>query len=386
MRTLNLDTRFQKKLASVLLSGSLFLVAENLAEAASVVVAAGGYHTCALTDANGIKCWGHNAYGQLGIGITKDRFAPVDIPSLTSGVITVKAGRYHTCAVTTVGGVKCWGNNAFGQLGDGTTTERPTPVDVSGLTTGVKDLALGRFHSCALMKAGGIRCWGHNDHGQLGDGTKIDKPTPVFAQLSGGAKAIIAGEYHTCAITKGGAAQCWGYNADGELGDGSLLDRNHPVQVVGLLSGVNLLAGGAFHSCAVIGVGKARCWGANSYGQLGDGTTQTRQTPTDVFQLSGVAGIDGGHYHTCAFTNAGVVKCWGLNLHGQLGDGTNITRKKPIVVSDLPAATARLSAGGQHTCARNGAGRIRCWGNNGDGQLGDDTGADQHSPVHVIHF
>jgi hypothetical protein len=203
------------------------------ASAARAIAAASG-HTCALTSAGGVKCWGSNYFGQLGDGTTTDRHTPVDVSGLQSGVAALAAGFGHTCALTSAGGVTCLGWNAYGQLGDGTTIERHTPVDVSGLQSGVAALAAGDFHTCALTSAGGVKCWGRNEYGQLGDGTTTDRNIPVAVSgLASGVVALAAGEAHTCAVTNDGGVQCWGDNSSGQLGDGTTTVRITPVAVVG---------------------------------------------------------------------------------------------------------------------------------------------------------
>ena len=358
--------------------------------ASAISVAAGGSHTCAVTSGGRVKCWGWNGYGQLGDGTTDSRTTPMDVSGLASGVIGVAAGRYHTCAVTAGGGVKCWGSNGRGQLGDGTTTDRLTPVDVSGLGSGVSALAAGAEHTCAVTAGGGVKCWGYNGYGQLGDGTTIGRTTPVDVNgLGSGVSVVAAGRYHTCVMTAGGV-KCWGGNSNGQLGDGTTQSRTTPVDVSGLGSGVTAVAAGESHTCAVMDAvhgGGVKCWGYNYRGQLGDGTTTDRLVPVDVSGLAnGVSAVAAGTYHSCAMKAEGGVKCWGFNIFGQLGDGTAGDRNVPTDVSGLASGVSGVAAGGDHTCAvmdtvRGGG--LKCWGNNGSGQLGNGTTDKHTTPVEV---
>ena len=192
------------------------------------------------------------------------------------------AGSEHTCAVVVAGGVKCWGANSSGQLGDGTNLNRNTPVNVSGLSGGVTAITAGSEHTCAVV-AGRVKCWGTNASGQLGDGTNFDRNTPVnISGPSGGVTAITAGSEHTCALTTDGAIWCWGANFSGQLGDGTNVNRNTPVNVSGLSEGVAAIAAGAEHTCALTTGGAIWCWGANFSGQLGIGTNEKRNTLANV--------------------------------------------------------------------------------------------------------
>ena len=169
-----------------------------------------------------------------------------------SGGAAVAAGGVHTCALTTSGGVLCWGYNGDGRRGDGTRTDRSTPVAVTGLDSGAAAIAAGHDHTCAVTTPGGVICWGDNDHGQLGDGTRTDGSTPVaVVGLSSGVAAVAAGFDHTCAVTTPGGVMCWGWNYYGQLGDGTTTDLSTPVGVVGLSSGVVRVAVGAWHTCAL---------------------------------------------------------------------------------------------------------------------------------------
>jgi len=360
-----------------------------LAEPSAVAIAAGGYHTCAVTNGAGAKCWGWNVHFELGDGTMADRPAPVDTVGLSSGVRSVAAGTYHTCALMVDGGVKCWGDNSFSQIGDGIwwVYYRPTPANVAGLSGGATAIAAGYGHTCALT-GDGVRCWGENRYGQLGDGTVTRRFMPVdVVGLSSGVTAIAAGMGHTCALTSAGGVKCWGANYTGELGDGTTASRLTPVDVVGLTSAVAAIATGWGHTCALTRAGGVKCWGDNHSGQLGDGTAASRLTPVDVVGLSsGVTAIAAGDSHTCALTS-GSVKCWGSNGNGALGDGTTASRLTPVDVVGLSGGVAAISAGTGHTCALGGGGGIRCWGANSNGQLGDGTvTVSRMTPVDVVGF
>jgi alpha-tubulin suppressor-like RCC1 family protein len=334
-------------------------------------ISVGAYHTCALAN-SGLKCWGNNQGGQLGIGWENIRTMPVDVIGLASGMTTIGTGSEHNCVLTSTTGMKCWGQNLSYQLGDGTTTYRLTPVDVIGLENGVTAIGAGEYHTCALTDSG-VRCWGDNRFGQLGDGS-----------LTSGVAGISLGSAHTCALTSSGGMKCWGLNSDGQLGDGTNTLSNSPVDVVGMSSGVFAISVGAYHTCALANSSGVKCWGYNSSSQVGDGTTTNRATPVDVDGLtSGVKAISAGRYHTCALTNSGGVKCWGDNSFGQVGDGTMINRATPVDVVGLPSGVLAISAGGFHTCALTNSG-VKCWGGNSYGELGDGTTTSSSIPVDVV--
>jgi alpha-tubulin suppressor-like RCC1 family protein len=268
----------------------------------------------------------------------------VNVAGLAAGVAAVSAGAFHTCARTAAGGLNCWGQNSYGQLGDGTITDRATPVGVSGLATGVAAVAAGGEHTCAITTGGGVKCWGRNEHGQLGDGTTTEwwhTPADVSG-LSGGVAVVTAGYKHTCAATDSGGAWCWGYHAFGRLGDGTAVDRNTPVGVCGdpgcnfPLYDVADIAAGDSHTCAVTTFGQGMCWGRNQRGQVGDGTTVDRSTPVSVVgPVAGMIDIGAGWLFSCARTEGGSVLCWGSNDGGRLGDGTTTERHYPAEVLGL---------------------------------------------------
>lgn len=352
-----------------------------------VQVVSGWYHICALTTTGGVKCWGQNLYGQLGDGTTVTRLAPVDVLDLQVGAKEIAAGGGRTCALMKDGGVRCWGTNWGGHVGDGTTETRLTPVDVIGLTAGVIALAAGLNHACALTNLGGVKCWGDNSYGQLGDGTTEQRLTPVDVNgLTSDVATISAGAFHTCAITKSGVAKCWGDNANGALGDGTTTRRLAPMNVLGLDANAARITAGYGYTCALTTGGRAKCWGGNRSGELGDGTTLPRFTPVDVLGLiNGTKGVAAGWNHTCAVDSEDRVRCWGENARGQLGDGTTAQRSVPSYVSDLPAGEVSLLVSGSpfgahHSCAVTTSGNVKCWGDNtysrlGNGNLGYHTAA-----------
>jgi alpha-tubulin suppressor-like RCC1 family protein len=238
--------------------------------------------------AGGVKSWGANINGQLGDGTTASSGVPVDVTGLPSAVSAIAVGGEHTCALTSGGSLKCWGWNATGQLGIGTTTDSNTPVDVVGLASGVRAIAAGGRHTCALMTAGGVSCWGYNEFGQLGDGTTTDSPMPVaVAGLPRSVRAITTGGNFSCALKTDGGVMCWGLNAAGQLGDGTYTDSPAPVDATGLASGVSAIAAGYYHICGITKNGGVTCWGGNESGQLGIGTTVDSPTMTGVKNADG---------------------------------------------------------------------------------------------------
>jgi alpha-tubulin suppressor-like RCC1 family protein len=351
-------------------------------------VAAGFEFTCVLSTLGGVSCFGQNNFGQLGDNSVMDRHLPVGVSGLGSGVVAIGAGQSHACALTSSGGVKCWGANYSGQLGDNSTTQQLTPVDVFGLTSGVAAIAVGPLHTCALTVGGGMKCWGVGI--ALGNGSSSQSNVPVdVLGLTSGVVAIGAGGFNSCALTVGSGVQCWGGNSEGELGDNSTTPRNVPGNVSGLLTGVSAIAVGGSHVCALTTAGGMKCWGRNVNGAVGDNSNIQRLTPVDVLGLtSGVAAITAGAAQTCALTSSGYMKCWGSNASGQLGngDGSGAPQFAPVDVVGLGNLVAAISAGGNHTCARTAGGNVACWGDGYYGQLGDGTGTSGNLPVGVTGF
>ena len=350
-------------------------------------ITAGSSHSCVILESGGVECWGGNSSGQLGDGSEIDRTSPVAVSGLSSGVTAIAAGGFHTCALLESGAVNCWGYSLFGQVGDGNQS-RSTPVEVSGLSSGVTAIATGTHHSCALLESGAVKCWGLNGYGQLGDESNNNSRSipELVSGLSSGVKAIAAGSYHTCAVLNSGAVKCWGWNVDGQLGDGTFDDHSTPVAVDGLNSGVKAITAGDYHTCALLNSGAIKCWGLDDFGQLGDGGENINSsTPVSVSGLtSGVVAIGAGGRHNCALLDSGAVQCWGFNGYGQLGDGTSANHPAPYDVYGLSSGVVAIAAGDYHTCALLNSGDVNCWGDNTYGELGDGTLENRLTPVEVV--
>jgi alpha-tubulin suppressor-like RCC1 family protein len=344
----------------------------------------GQEHTCAQTSTGGMFCWGKNNNGRLGDGTFTDKTSPVQVSGMASGVSTIGTGGEHSCA--TVNNVlKCWGNNSNGQLGDGTTGGHASPTDVSGAGGGATTVSGGSDHTCAVLPDGSLKCWGFNLYGQLGNSESGIYLSPVTVSgFSSGASQISSGDSHTCALTSGGGLKCWGGNYVGQLGTGNNTSSNLPVDVFGLTSGVSLVSAGTNHTCAVTSAGGVKCWGYNQSGQLGDASNTHKNFPVDVSGLSsGMSKVSAGGDHSCAVTNSGGVKCWGLNGDGQLGNGNNNNSNVPVDVSGLATPVSQVATGSLHTCVLNTSGGVLCWGDNATGQLGNGNNNDSNTPVAV---
>ena len=342
-------------------------------------LALGRTHTCGVTSDGEAKCWGNNENGRLGDGTTSNRSRPVSVAGINNTVQTISSGDSHSCVLTQPNGIKCWGYNKYGQLGDGITTDRTIPADVTGLTTGVLSMSLGSHHSCALIDRGGVVCWGMNNWRQVGVSAIENQVTAVdVTNLYSGVMSISAGGLHTCALTNSGGVKCWGFNTFGQLGVTNNYStntwRSTPVDVTGLTSGVSAISAGGYHTCAVTIAGGVACWGSNNWRQLGGSAEGDQFTPIYASGLtSGVTAVAAGGQHTCALTTEGGVKCWGYNGRGQLGNGTTQFAYVPTDVNDLSTGVVTLVCGENHTCAVTQLGRIKCWGDNTYGQLGSDT-------------
>lgn len=358
-----------------------------------VAVSVGDFHACAVTVTGAVYCWG----GVLGNGSSSNTTRAAAV-SLSGPALEVAAGGAHSCALIAGGAVQCWGLGSSGQLGNGSTGNSPTAVNVTLYSNRATHIGVGISHSCAVLDNGLVRCWGAGGAGQLGNGANFDfsVSSPVFSDpsssyLLSGVVGVAGGLTFTCAVRNSlGGISCWGSASLGQLGDGTTTDKNYAVTsytpdfylgtppfgqlVYSSVHGGAVLASGDNHSCALLEVTyvatgpytarEVRCWGRNDQGQIGDGTTTNRTSMTAVSGgTAGAVAVAAGASHSCLLTYAGVVSCWGLNSSGQLGDGTTTNRTTPVSVSlSLPAIA--ITAGDAHTCALLSDSTVRCWGRN----------------------
>jgi len=349
----------------------------------AVDIGVGEHHTCAIVEGGRLMCWGYNRMGQLGDGSYLNRLTPTDVLGLSSGVQAVSTGGWHTCALLSTGAVKCWGSGSGGTLGDGASHWEPAPVDPQGLGSGVRAVSAGETHTCVLMDAGGVKCFGYNWGCQIGDGTTTDRYVPTdVSGLASGVSSIAAGGYHSCALMGSGELRCWGYNGYGELGDGTDATRSAPVVVQGLPAPVSSMSLGRVHSCVLTGTGGGLCWGDNTSGQLGIGTWSWSRLPSGVSGMSsGATQLSAGFDSTCAVVGTTAVRCWGMNAQGQLGNRGVGAYPEPTGVVDFSSGVTDVSAGQTFTCAVTAGGSVSCWGKNHYGQLGTGSTVDQLAAV-----
>jgi alpha-tubulin suppressor-like RCC1 family protein len=303
-------------------------------------LAAGRYFTCGLTSAGATWCWGDNSSGQLGNGTTGagSDSTNKNAPGLVSGNIALQSivtGQLHVCGLNAAGAAYCWGAYPSGQLGNASGAAQTVPGRSAAALT-LKMLALGGDnHTCGLTTAdGSAYCWGNNTFGQLGNGKKSNAGQREPSPVTGGLKftTIALGRTSTCGLIADGSAYCWGGNAQGQLGDGTVDERLAPVRAAPALKFASLTAGDS-QTCGVTSDGAAHCWGNNAFGQLGSGTSGGQQTGA-VAVAGGIkfASLSAGEEFTCGLGTDKTVYCWGSNRVGWLGDGTDVQRATPTKV------------------------------------------------------
>ncbi len=369
----------------------------------AVEIAVGFSHTCARLASGEVACWGESAAGQLGLNAASPWSSlPVTVPGV-SFVTSLGAGNGYTCVVASGDRVQCWGSvGLLGVLGDGGMTGRAEPVTVIGLT-GAVEVSPGDEHTCAREGTGLVQCWGLNDHGQLGDSSSAHEScgiwgdcalTPVAVAGLDDVTQLATGIDYTCALRRAGTVACWGANGYGQLGDGTTEDRNVPTTVPGLDDVVEIAARFT-HTCALRSSGAVSCWGYGRYGQLGDGVLSHRtcdggdsaEGPGDCSPLPvTVDGVNAATSVTTGLHHSCAVLADGTIMcwgSGDLGNGAmTVFSTAPVLASGIGDAID-VVAGGRHTCALRASGTVACWGRNDAGQLGDGTTSARRVPVDV---
>jgi alpha-tubulin suppressor-like RCC1 family protein len=367
-----------------------------------VSLSAGTRYTCGITARDDVYCWGSNMFGQLGTGTTNTRVLPAQVMGLAD-VVSLSVWDAHSCATTTIREAYCWGANSRGQLGNSSTTEvcfgqtcSTTPLAVDGNHM-IATVSAGKVHTCGVTANGEAYCWGANGFGQLGNGmTEPFTSNPIPSRVLGGHefKSVTLGDGHTCGVTLTGQAYCWGDNTFGQLGNGSTQASSTPLAVSGGLTFQSVSAGYS-HACGVTTTGTVYCWGAGGDGELGTGATLPElcfgnlepctTTPLPIAGNLTYSSVSAGWRHTCALTTAGAAYCWGYNFYGQLGDSSTTRKNSPAAVAG-ELIFASVSAGGEHTCAVTAVGAGYCWGANGLYEFGiGQSFFNSTIPVRVSH-
>jgi alpha-tubulin suppressor-like RCC1 family protein len=345
-----------------------------------VAVSAGNQFSCAVTVSGTAYCWGDNSAGQLG-GVTTTALATRPT-AVAGGVVfrSISAGAGYACGVTADHAAYCWGDNSSGQLGDGSRANRSAPVRVAGdlafvsVSTVIPVGYVGK-HSCGVTEFGAAYCWGDNLYGQLGNGSTANSSVPVAVAGDLTVNLVSVGSRFSCAATTGNVAHCWG------TGGGAPVDTTRPVVIPGDLA-VASISSQFEHACAVTSFGVGYCWGSGVFGKLGTGSTNSALTPTAVSGALTFAAIQAGVHHTCGVTTNGEGYCWGGNGHGALGSGNTIDSPIPIPVSGQHQFVA-MSAGLSHSCGITTTGALYCWGSGSAGELGNGSTTDNNIPRRV---
>lgn len=363
--------------------------------------------SCGLANTGVVYCWGNAASyassGYLGNGAAATQYSPTSV-TMPVGVLftSLDVTGEIACAIGDDSRTYCWGNNNVGQLGDGTTTDRLVPTAVSNTGSGAselnfKSIATGWGHACGIVhNNSNMWCWGKNDLSQLGDGTIVTATRPVRAALPTGVnhyKRMSHGYSHTCAIGDNGLMYCWGGNSDGQFGDGTTTNSDVPVATVlpaGVTTFTHVSAGTTGHTCALANTRRAYCWGANGFGELGNAWASSGAGSGDPVVLpggvTGFTSISAGTYVSCALGDDEKAYCWGYGGNGQMGNGSTTADNNVPVEVNAPATGVtykKIVVGGGSVCGIGSNGRAYCWGQNTDGQLGNGTNTDSTTPVAV---
>lgn len=344
-----------------------------------VNVSAFGWFACSLHQDKNVYCWGQNQYGQLGDGTTIFKPIPQKVLGLKN-VDEIAVGALHACARIKTD-VYCWGRNTSGELGIGGNLNDPTFVPTKLLSLGkAKSIAAGIAHTCAILIDDSVKCWGRNDSAQLGIGDFANASSPQIVAISS-VKQISLGTGHTCALLNSGAIKCWGNGTNGQLGTGNTSTSAIPVDVQTITNAKKIILS-LSNSCAILNNDSFRCWGGNDFGQLGTNDTTPFSFPVSPAFSMSVLDLSIGTNHACAVLTNNTIKCWGNNFWGQLGDGTNNNSLIPVQILGVANALA-IELGQNDSYAILSDGSIKSWGNNFTGQLGNGSFNPSNAPLGV---
>lgn len=347
---------------------------------------AGGWHSCA-NDGTILYCWGQNADGEIGDGTNLGAKSRRPVMN-AQDPLAVGLGQFISCVCDRAGQAWCWGRNAEAELGLGSATMANVraPTQVPGVTDCLQ-IAGGAQHTCVVRSDHTVSCWGANGSGQAGqpNSTAVVTSPAAVAGLTDVAE-VQGGEAYSCVRGNDMTVQCWGDNSDGQLGDGTTTSRSTPARVTSLGADIVELAVGRFFACARHASGQVSCWGGGGAGVLANGGTSMANSSVavDITAVADATQLAAGLQHVCALRQSGIVSCWGQNPYGQLGDGTTTSSSAPVDVVDITQVTS-ITAGSVHTCARYAQG-LACWGENNVYQVGDGTTTDRWRPASVAGF
>jgi alpha-tubulin suppressor-like RCC1 family protein len=349
--------------------------------ASAATIAAGGQHTCAVLTDGGVRCWGANEHGQLGNGTKTRSTTPVPAIGITDA-IAVAAGSFHTCALRATGRVSCWGNNVLGQLGDGTSNDAPVPVAITGLTDATQ-VAAGGSGSCALRMGGSVVCWGADSGTDTSSGVGAPHSVTPY-QLAGvtNATGVLISNGATCTAAATGTA-CSTYSIDNGDGSKGASPTALPIPVTSDVVAISNSVWG--HDCVARSDGRVSCRGFNGQGDLGRGMIGGARQPdfADVQGVTDAITVAATSFGGCVLNQVGDVRCWGGSIHGELGNGSMTASPTPVAVAGATGAVQLTADGGFHACVADRAGSVKCWGGNYDGQLGNGSLTDSTVPVTV---
>lgn len=383
-------TNAVQDLAGNKLSSTVTWVFRTLATATVITskIAAGFKHSCGIDPDGNLRCWGSNANGRLGIGSNDaPKLLPTAVDSPTH-YSSIAAGHDHSCGLTPEGAVKCWGINTHGQLGDGSTSPQNIPVSITDSTTPYETIAAGGEHTCGITRLGVLKCWGYNGYSQLGNNSNLDSNIPKVIDAGTFYSTVAAGAFHTCAISQQGVLKCWGQKKSFTEYVNNGDQQNTPLPIAGGVRYQSVTAGFE-HTCGITLAGVLKCWGNDDYGQLGNGETSSYSAfPQEIDFPTTYLTVSARRDHTCGITSSNVLKCWGYNATFiRLNGGYRDDKHDPVeIYSDVNQTRTQfqaISTGTTHNCGITTDGKPKCWGGNESGQVGDDTQEDRIYPTLV---